>query len=233
MQGELRCPKTSRELASQPWGPNVKHIMWDWVKITRLIEKEYKDWAKMWYTLPSLIITCDVARAFILHKYGGVYADIDYEPSKNHHEIWTLNLKSKPDIIVGGYQNVGWDVVPNNAWIWAKPKSEFWLGTFLPSVREQLTNTKYIDVFLTNIIGNWWTVVSTAGPVAWWRFESESESVLKLTYDDVYVKYGKHARFKTDEWHNKTVLKKHILISVILLFFAISGFMFYMFQLFS
>jgi hypothetical protein len=220
MQGESRCPKTVRELSAQPWGPNVKYILWDWIKITRLIEKEYKEWAPMWYTLPSLIITCDVARAFILHKHGGVYADIDYEPSILHNQVWDL----QGDVIVGGYQSVGWDIIPNNAWIFSQPKAAFWIDSFLPRVKQQITNPYWIDIFLTSMIGNWWTVVSTAGPVAWWRLESE-KLVDKLPFDLVYNKFGVHARFKTDEWHNKSILLKHITISIILLFFATCGFL--------
>jgi hypothetical protein len=175
----------------------------------------------MWYRLPSLIITCDVARAFVLHKHGGIYADIDYEPSIEHAQVWSMEIER--DVAVGGYQSLAFDIVPNNAWIAAKPRAPFWIDSFLPQVQAQLQTPMWVDVFVTACIGNWWTVVSTAGPVAWWRWET-AKLVDKLSFDLIYSKYGTHARFKTDAWHSKDVLLKHITISIILLFFALSGF---------
>jgi len=90
-------------------------------------------------------------------------------------------------------------------------------------VQAQLQTPMWIDVFLTSCIGNWWTVVSTAGPVAWWRWDA-AKFVDKIPFALVYSKFGTHARFKTDAWHSKDVLLRHITISIILLFFAMCGF---------
>ena len=216
LQGVKRCPRTRESLAAQPWGPNVKHHLWDEVAVTALIEVKYPQWLSFWLRLPHLMIKCDVARAFILHAFGGVYADLDYEPTTEFQEIWDQPLFQ---VKVGRYQRLLPTYrIPNNAWILSPPSAPFWLDTFLPEVEEELNRPRFLTVIGQMIMGSWWHVLSVAGPVAWARWVQQGK-VKALDYEDVYIRYGIHGKNKTEGWVVWNELKMHIVLFTLVLFF--------------
>ena len=56
-----------------------KYILWDESKIASLLYKKYPWYYQIWSSLPYMIQKIDSAKMFILHEYGGVYADMDME----------------------------------------------------------------------------------------------------------------------------------------------------------
>lgn len=220
MQGAALCPKSKSQLESQPWGPDVKHILWDERAISALVDAQYPQWKTLWHGIQSLIIKCDVARAFLLHEYGGIYADIDYEPSEAHKNAFNLVLGR--DVVVGAYQSVLVDRVPNNAWIAAVPRAPFWTEVFLPHVATQLARPPLIDI-VGALAYPPWTVLATAGPVAFWRWRAAG-MVDVIPRDVVYSEFGVHARFKTGPWFGVYATVIHGVLVALLLMFAAIGF---------
>ena len=56
---------------------DYQYIFWDKFNISAFIENYYPEYSKKWHSLDQMIKKCDSARYFILHKLGGVYADLD------------------------------------------------------------------------------------------------------------------------------------------------------------
>lgn len=69
--------------------PNHLHYTWTDEQIDRLIEYNYPQYWNKYINLPYHALRIDISRLFILHCYGGIYADLDYLPCMNFaHELY-------------------------------------------------------------------------------------------------------------------------------------------------
>jgi mannosyltransferase OCH1-like enzyme len=68
------------------------HIMWTDEDLDQLIRIEFPFFYKTFKGYPKQIQRVDMARYFILYKYGGIYADMDFECMRNFYN--TLNQKN-------------------------------------------------------------------------------------------------------------------------------------------
>lgn len=69
----------------QQWGelhPDWNHHCWDEQQIRSLIKEQYPGYLDLFDSYKKRIQRIDLARIFILHHYGGVYADMDTQPLK-------------------------------------------------------------------------------------------------------------------------------------------------------
>lgn len=62
-----------------------KHLMWDDTAIDNLVRQYYYRYFSFYNNLPLHIMKIDFARFCILHKYGGIYADMDMYCYKNFY----------------------------------------------------------------------------------------------------------------------------------------------------
>lgn len=60
-----------------------EYKLWREADILKLIEDHYPEHVELYNMYPYMIQKCDVARYFILHRYGGLYADLDIFFSEN------------------------------------------------------------------------------------------------------------------------------------------------------
>lgn len=78
--------------------PDYKYRLWTKREITNMIFQHYPRYIKFYRSLPSDVHRGDVARYFILHREGGIYADLDMECLKNLdnfvHEDFVLGMES-------------------------------------------------------------------------------------------------------------------------------------------
>lgn len=64
--------------------PDFEIMNWDNNSIEKLFqEPEYNKYYKWWCNLPIHIQRCDFARYIVVHKYGGLYIDLDFDIHKN------------------------------------------------------------------------------------------------------------------------------------------------------
>ena len=88
---------------------DYQYIFWDKSNIPTFIENYYPDYATKWHNLDSIIKKCDASRYFILHRYGGVYADLDtfahkgiddliYDQNLNEYSIILSEECLKPQV---------------------------------------------------------------------------------------------------------------------------------------
>ena len=78
-QGEGELPNRYLETRSswQENNPRWQYEFWDENRLSRLILKDYPSQFDAWSALDKIIKKCDAARCFLLHRFGGVYADLD------------------------------------------------------------------------------------------------------------------------------------------------------------
>jgi Glycosyltransferase sugar-binding region containing DXD motif len=63
--------------------PEYKHILWTDTTMRQLIEDRYAWFLETYDSYATNIQRADSSRYFILYTYGGLYADLDYEPYVN------------------------------------------------------------------------------------------------------------------------------------------------------
>ena len=119
----VECQKTWLE-----FHPNYQYRLWTDHDNYELIATDYP-WFLEYYTkYPHNIQRADAARYFILHKFGGIYADLDMQCLTNFDPL----LEKMQGIVVGhegqvhkdGTQRIG------NALIMSCPLHPFWIHVF-------------------------------------------------------------------------------------------------------
>ncbi|KAJ3075619.1 hypothetical protein HDU98_007431 [Podochytrium sp. JEL0797] len=108
--------------------PTYTHILWDDADNENLIRQHYPWFLEKYLSVPRAVSRADIARVFYMHKFGGVYSDLDsacYRPLDD--------LLSNHDLVLGSM----W--VPNdpnafeyphsipNAWMASKPGHALWM----------------------------------------------------------------------------------------------------------
>lgn len=70
--------------------PDYEHKLWnDRDDIDRLVYDHYKEFWNLYSNFPHHIMKIDFSRLCILHKYGGIYADMDYYCYSNFEDYLT------------------------------------------------------------------------------------------------------------------------------------------------
>lgn len=79
MQGEAEMPDFAVE-SMGTWkekNPGFEYMFWDEEAISRLIEQDYAWFYETWKGFPHMVQRVDTGRYAILHRYGGIAADMD------------------------------------------------------------------------------------------------------------------------------------------------------------
>ena len=76
--------------------PCALHVLWTDEDNTSFVKNEYPNLLDVYNSLVLVIQKCDMVRLLYLHKYGGVYADLDYEAHTNIFK----NIPKKFDILI-------------------------------------------------------------------------------------------------------------------------------------
>lgn len=104
--------------------PEFKHELWTDERMRSLIASEYPFFLKHYDGYVHPIQRVDSARYFILHQYGGLYADLDIEPLINY---WDFLPRDRPAFIESPYAYN--EYVQNS--LMSSPKGHlFWNYTF-------------------------------------------------------------------------------------------------------
>jgi mannosyltransferase OCH1-like enzyme len=84
----LKSCRNSWDLLNPQWC----HVIWTRAHVVQLIQSHYAEYESMFFGFPYEIQRCDFIRYCILHRYGGVYADMDYKcckPLEEMYRRWT------------------------------------------------------------------------------------------------------------------------------------------------
>ena len=172
-QGEVNIPEKYHFNISR-WKelhPHYEYKLWDEHSISRFLKKHYPDYFEPWSSLDKMIKKCDCARYFILHHFGGVYADMDTLPLKDIEDLVSsykefeiiLSEESqdpqvwKSDISSQISKESSLETVVGNAIIISSNKVDFWIEFINESFKRK--NLSVLESFstwhLTKAIDKW------------------------------------------------------------------------------
>ncbi len=98
---------------------------WTDEDLERLVRDNYPQYHPRWSALDRPIKRVDMARCFLLHRFGGIYADLDFIFKQPLEELldrrYRLYFYRSHESIAKGWQFLG------NAFMMAVPGESFWL----------------------------------------------------------------------------------------------------------
>lgn len=108
-------PKGKFKRASNSWkelNPEFEHIIYDDNECTEFISKHYPQYIKFYNELKLPVQKADIFRYLIIHKYGGVYTDMDTKCLKPIKEIlnapMVVGIEYLPEHNKGVTQIIQW-----------------------------------------------------------------------------------------------------------------------------
>lgn len=138
--------------------PKWKYILWNEKMGDDFMKKYYNKYYDMYINVKYPIMKIDILRYCILHKYGGLYADIDYKCLNNFDSY--IESKNDKNIFINNTPKSMYDYfkksISNSLLISRNEKDIFWILVLDECKRriETYNKTYYI-----------WYVVSTTGPI--------------------------------------------------------------------
>lgn len=103
--------------------PEALHILWTDEDNLKLVTKFYPQYLETYNALKLPIQQVDMVRLMYLHRYGGIYADLDYEAKKN---IIKHFPKPLTDVMIVESPVLLNEVMQNSLMVSTKLKHPFW-----------------------------------------------------------------------------------------------------------
>jgi mannosyltransferase OCH1-like enzyme len=189
----------------KPLGITVE--LWNESRIVELIAKQYPNYILKYIRILNTIQRCDLARAFILHAFGGVYMDIDYRPLESHLHFFSPGWSLKEEVVVGDNDLLG----VNNAWIYSSKGHSFWT-MFLHQCFQEIENPSFRNICL-KVLFPTWEVISSTGPAQYYSLKD----YLRIE-PRVYREWGIHGEDSEPSWFNKSVnIQQTLVVSLLLI----------------
>jgi len=101
--------------------PEYTHMIWYDTELDKFIEEYYPWFLEIFKSYDVNIKRIDMVRPFILYKYGGIYADMDYVVYKNFFDELPQDKVSIPESPYKKNEFI------QNALMCSPPKHQFWL----------------------------------------------------------------------------------------------------------
>jgi mannosyltransferase OCH1-like enzyme len=118
--GKYKMPSREKKLAEEikTKHPDWQYMFWDDEAVSKLemppnVEEAYRFWSnehKMWAS-PDYVIQADILRFYLIHKFGGVYLDVDFELKEVFN---VLNLEKYDAFICWHDSDTKVETLPNN-----------------------------------------------------------------------------------------------------------------------
>jgi mannosyltransferase OCH1-like enzyme len=104
--------------------PEFTQMIWTDETMRQLIKEDFPWFLESYDSYPRGIQRADAARYFILYRYGGLYADMDYQPLEN---FWQYLPEDRPALVESPYT---FDSILQNSLMSSPPQHPFWNATF-------------------------------------------------------------------------------------------------------
>jgi hypothetical protein len=105
--------------------PEYTYMLWNDESMDNFMKKEFPQYYNLYKAYPRNIMRIDAARYFILYKYGGIYADMDYEVCHDFMHLIPPNMVSICESPYKENENC------QNSLIISPKKHKFWKKVFL------------------------------------------------------------------------------------------------------
>ncbi|KAI9095105.1 nucleotide-diphospho-sugar transferase [Phlyctochytrium arcticum] len=152
-----KIPLLFREWASS-WtrvNPTYTRILWTDEMNRKLVKDHYPFALETYDGLPENIQRADMARYFYLHRYGGVYADLDVEALRPMDELFwkhiPSDLKGDRPVALLGLMSRDYEFVQNipNAWMASTPGHSLWMHVvhyIIDRYSRNMNNTEVLKI---------------------------------------------------------------------------------------
>lgn len=165
-----------RHIYKESWQDSWKNMSPDWEykfwtdeDNERLVRDDYSMFWDTFQKVDKGVVKSDLCRILYLHKYGGIYADMDFICLRDLTPI----LSVLDDHIVLGRHNNPRQPLPN-AWMYSPKGDQFWLAMARDSFKD-----------LQNNVGR--SVEQTAGPDRLnWAVETHRPNHTELAHNLIY-----------------------------------------------
>lgn len=117
--------------------PHLVHVVWNKSHCLELLKTHYAEYVDLFTSYPYEIQRCDAIRYFILHRYGGIYADMDYRCIKSFEPLFKTWNK---DVYFVQTPNLGG---PSNSLMVSKKNALFWKRCFIELDRVRERNSMF------------------------------------------------------------------------------------------
>jgi hypothetical protein len=104
--------------------PELEIRIWTDDEMQNLVAADYAWFLPLYKSYPQNIQRVDSARYFILHKYGGLYSDLDYMPLRDFWDVLSPGLVSLAESPIAFAEKV------QNSMMASPPRHPFWLEVF-------------------------------------------------------------------------------------------------------
>ena len=109
--------------------PTWGYVCWNLDNCRKLIKNCYPQHIEMYDNYPYHIQRCDAVRYFILHRYGGLYADMDYFCNRSWDDV--LKKYPKDIYLVETPNKIYNDVHISNSLMYSRAGHHFWSKIFI------------------------------------------------------------------------------------------------------
>ena len=133
--------------------PTWKYMCWNVNNSLKLIKTRFSEHLEMYNKYPYNIQRCDSIRYFILHRYGGLYADMDYFCNRPFDEA--ISVYQNDLYLVESPNRLGDDARVSNSLMYSKPNHSFWKSLFI-----ELEMSRTAPIYY----GRHMTIMYTTGP---------------------------------------------------------------------
>ena len=147
------------------------YMCWNLDRSRELMKYCYPQHIEMYDSYPYHIQRCDAVRYFILHRYGGLYADMDYFCNRSWNEV--VERYPKDIYLVETPNKLYSDVHISNSLMYSKAGHVFWSKMFI-----ELEMYKTTPMYYSRHI----TIMFTTGPGILNRMFSKYQTRYKLNY---------------------------------------------------
>ena len=143
----------SMKMYRESWiikNPSWFHFIWNYENCLKFIRTFYPEHHTLYNEYKYLIQKCDVVRYFILHRYGGMYVDMDYFCNKPFDHVLTNSI-----YFVETPNKIGSITHISNSLMYSVPNHPFWRQLFI-----DLEFSKNLPIYY----GRHLTIMFSTGP---------------------------------------------------------------------
>jgi mannosyltransferase OCH1-like enzyme len=176
--------------------PDHEHVLWkDEQNIDNFVKENYSKYWQLYQDFPAHINRLDFVRFCILHKHGGIYADMDMFCYKNFYQ----ELNYPVQIVEAPY---GDEFLESSLMI-SEPGHQFWIDCMEMSMQQYYTNVKQkkIKIPFNNDRATQYILQSVAGPNlicrVWkkWQHSNQTRTLPGVLYNNHGMSY--HPEYRT------------------------------------
>jgi len=151
--------------------PSWTYVCWDLDRCKELVKKHYPQHIEMYKNYPYHIQRCDTVRYFILHRYGGLYADMDYYCNRDWDDI--VKMYSNSLYLVETPNKFYDDVHISNSLMFSTAGHVFWSKLFI-----ELEIWQHAPIYYSRHM----TIMFTTGPGILNRVFNKYKTSYRLDY---------------------------------------------------